>query len=69
MVIGTTHDPATPHAWAESLSRSAGDARLLTHDGYGQHGLHLRLLVHHGRRGRLLPPGPAADEGTVCEQS
>ena len=35
LVIGTTHDPATPYPWAHSLQQQMGDARLLTHEGYG----------------------------------
>ena len=69
MVIGTTHDPATPHAWAESLTDQLGDARLLTHDGYG-HTAYTSgsscitdAVDDYFLRGRL------PDEGTVCEQS
>lgn len=35
LVIGTTHDPATPYAWSESLVEKLGNARLLTNDGWG----------------------------------
>lgn len=35
LVIGTTNDPATPFAWAESLAERLGDATLLSYDGEG----------------------------------
>ena len=35
LVVGTTHDPATPYAWSEALVAELGNARLLTHDGWG----------------------------------
>lgn len=35
LVVGTTHDPATPYAWSESLADKLGNARLLTNDGWG----------------------------------
>lgn len=35
VVIGTTHDPATPYAWAESLSKQLDNSVLLTWDGFG----------------------------------
>lgn len=33
-MVGTLHDPATPYAWAESLTEQLGQARLLTYDGW-----------------------------------
>jgi hypothetical protein len=33
LVIGTTHDPATPYQWAERLAADLGNARLLTYRG------------------------------------
>ncbi|WP_062518387.1 alpha/beta hydrolase [Demequina gelatinilytica] len=35
LVIGTTHDPATPYAWAESLSEQLASSTLLTYEGEG----------------------------------
>jgi len=35
LLVGTTHDPATPYAWAQSLERQLHDATLLTLDGDG----------------------------------
>ena len=34
LVVGTTRDPATPYAWAESLTAQLGHATLLTYDGF-----------------------------------
>ena len=35
LVIGTTHDPATPYTNARRVAHLLGNAILLTHDGYG----------------------------------
>ncbi|WP_298583497.1 alpha/beta hydrolase [uncultured Kocuria sp.] len=35
LVVGTTHDPATPYHWSEALVEQLDDARLLTYDSYG----------------------------------
>jgi pimeloyl-ACP methyl ester carboxylesterase len=35
VVVGTTGDPATPYAWAQSLARQLGSGHLLTFDGAG----------------------------------
>ncbi|MDR2722437.1 MAG: alpha/beta hydrolase [Cellulomonadaceae bacterium] len=35
VVIGTTHDPATPYRWAQALTNTLADAILLTFDGEG----------------------------------
>ncbi len=35
LVVGTTRDPATPYAWAQSLSRQLQSATLLTYEGDG----------------------------------
>jgi pimeloyl-ACP methyl ester carboxylesterase len=35
LVVGTTGDPATPYAWAQSLASQLGSGRLLTWDGSG----------------------------------
>jgi pimeloyl-ACP methyl ester carboxylesterase len=34
LVVGTTHDPATPYAWAEQVAGELGDAGLLTWDAH-----------------------------------
>jgi hypothetical protein len=33
LVVGTTHDPATPYAWAVHVSKELAHGVLLTHDG------------------------------------
>ena len=35
LVVGTTHDPATPYVWAQRLARELGSGVLLTRDGDG----------------------------------
>lgn len=35
LVIGTTNDPATPYAWAESLASTLSSGELLTYEGEG----------------------------------
>ncbi|MDR4533873.1 alpha/beta hydrolase [Glutamicibacter sp. PS] len=35
LVVGTTGDPATPYAWAQSLAKQLDNARLLTFEGEG----------------------------------
>jgi pimeloyl-ACP methyl ester carboxylesterase len=35
LVIGTTNDPATPYAWAESLAQTLDSGTLLTYEGEG----------------------------------
>jgi hypothetical protein len=35
VVIGTTNDPATPYAWAESLAGTLDSGHLLTYEGEG----------------------------------
>ncbi|WP_407675142.1 alpha/beta hydrolase [Phaeacidiphilus oryzae] len=35
IVVGTTRDPATPYAWAQSLAGQLSSGRLLTYDGDG----------------------------------
>ena len=35
LLVGATHDPATPYAWSVSLQRQIAGSVLLTRDGYG----------------------------------
>lgn len=35
LVIGGTHDPATPYVWSQALTAQLGNARLLTYDSDG----------------------------------
>ncbi len=49
VVVGTTHDPATPYSWAESLARQLERGWLLTRDGTG----HVAYLANACVRARL----------------
>ncbi|PPQ35743.1 hypothetical protein CCS01_06695 [Rhodopila globiformis] len=68
LVIGNTHDPATPYSGAVSLSQQLAKARLLTVDGYG----HTVLLNPSQCAGQYesdyLVNGTLPPEGTVCQQ-
>ncbi|MGI9085938.1 MAG: alpha/beta hydrolase [Aeromicrobium sp.] len=62
VVVGTTHDPATPYKWSESLVRQLGSARLLTREGDGHTAYHtgnrcIDELVDDHLLGRSLPRG------------
>ena len=35
VVVGTTNDPATPYAWAQSLAQQLESGHLLTYEGAG----------------------------------
>jgi hypothetical protein len=35
LVVGTTHDPATPYAWARALANQLASGVLLTREGDG----------------------------------
>lgn len=66
LVVGTTNDPATPYAWAESLTDKLGNATLLTYEGEGH--------TAYGRSNQCiidavdgwLVRGEMPDSGTVC---
>ena len=69
LVVGTTHDPATPYPWAQSLVKQLGEARLLTHEGYG-HTAYTSgsTCVTRAVDGYLLN-GALPNEGAVCDAS
>lgn len=66
VVIGTTKDPATPFAWAQSLARQLESGVLLTYDGEG-HTAYLggSTCIRSAVDGYLLSGQPPAD-GKVC---
>ncbi|MEJ5867519.1 alpha/beta hydrolase [Pseudokineococcus sp. 5B2Z-1] len=66
LVVGTTGDPATPYAWAESLADQLDAGRLLTYDGEG-HTAYLRSseCVDGAVDGYLLD-GVLPGEGATC---
>ncbi|GAB3347803.1 alpha/beta hydrolase [Modestobacter lapidis] len=68
LVIGTTHDPATPYAGAPALVAEQGNARLLTMDGdghtaYGGNSACIDTATEAYLVDLVLPA-----EGTVCAQ-
>ncbi|GII67101.1 peptidase [Sphaerisporangium krabiense] len=66
LVVGTTHDPATPAGWARSLSSHISGSGLLTYDGTG-HTAYLRSACATGHVDRYLLTGRLPARGTVCE--
>lgn len=67
LVVGTTHDPATPYAWAKSLTGQLGDARLLTHEGYGHTAYTSGSTCVARAVDDYLQKGTLPDDGTVCD--
>ncbi|GAB3557829.1 alpha/beta hydrolase [Spelaeicoccus albus] len=66
LVVGTTGDPATPYAWAKSLTRKLPGARLLTwkgegHTAYGRAGPCINKKVDAYFVTGTMPP-----RGTTC---
>ena len=66
LVIGTTNDPATPYAWAQSLSDLLSSAVLLTYEGeghtaYGRSNQCVKSAVD-----TYLLTGEAPVDGTTC---
>ncbi|SHY02611.1 tripeptidyl-peptidase B [Mycobacteroides abscessus subsp. abscessus] len=67
VVIGTTGDPATPYAWAESLNKQLDNSVLLTWEGFGH--------TAYGRSGgcieemvdAYLLEDKVPDDGAKCE--
>lgn len=65
VVVGTTHDPITPYAWAEALAHQLDSGVLLTRDGYGHTAYGASACIREDVDRYLLtlqPPRP----GTVC---
>ena len=68
LVVGTTHDPATPYSGAEALAEQLGNAALLTMDGdghtaYGGNSACIDRATEAYLLDLTLPP-----VGTVCAQ-
>jgi pimeloyl-ACP methyl ester carboxylesterase len=65
LLVGATHDPATPYAWSQSLARQLKGAVLLTREGYGHTSYEfsacVRAAVDAYLEGLTLPAA-----GTVC---
>ncbi|WP_431950563.1 alpha/beta hydrolase [Actinacidiphila sp. bgisy167] len=66
LVVGTTRDPATPHAWARSLARQLDSGRLLTYDGDGHTAYHRGSLCIDEAVDGYLAHGELPATGTVC---
>lgn len=65
VVIGTTGDPATPFAWAESLAGQLESGVLVRHEGEGHTGFAASACVREAIADYLVTVDPPED-GTVC---
>jgi pimeloyl-ACP methyl ester carboxylesterase len=67
VVIGTTNDPATPYAWAQSLSKLLSSGVLLTYQGEGHtaYGASNNTCLN-GAVDRYLLDGTVPQAGTRC---
>jgi len=66
VVVGTTRDPATPYAWAQSLATQLESGRLLTYEGDGHTAYGRRNGCIDGAVNRYLLGGDAPAAGTRC---
>lgn len=66
LVVGTTHDPATPYAWSEALVDKLGNARLLTNDGWGHTAYVSGDSCIKDAVDTYLVSGAVPDEGATC---
>ncbi|MFD9123863.1 alpha/beta hydrolase [Kitasatospora sp. NPDC059571] len=66
VVVGTTRDPATPYAWAQSLAGQLESGRLLTYDGDGHTAYGRRNACVDGAVNTYLLGGDAPAKGTRC---
>lgn len=66
IVIGTTNDPATPYAWAQSLAKELSSGVLLTHvgEGHGVYGLGNQCATN--AVDDFFLDGTAPAQGTRC---
>ncbi|MHB9852744.1 alpha/beta fold hydrolase [Streptomyces krungchingensis] len=68
LVVGTTYDPSTPYPDSQGMARELGDARLLTHDGYGHTELYNPSGCVAEHESRYLIDGVLPPPGTHCRQ-
>ncbi|MFF2044466.1 alpha/beta hydrolase [Kitasatospora sp. NPDC058170] len=68
VVIGTTRDPATPYAWAQSLAGQLESGRLLTYDGDGHTAYGRHNACVDGAVNRYLLAGEAPEQGKRCSR-
>lgn len=66
LVVGTTGDPATPYAWAESLADQLSSGVLLTYDGTGHTAYRTGNSCIDQAVDLYLLSGTTPDEGTTC---
>lgn len=66
LVIGTTNDPATPYAWAESLAQTLDSGTLLTYEGEGHTAYGRSNACILDTVDAYLIDGTVPDEGTRC---
>ncbi|MEV0144853.1 MULTISPECIES: alpha/beta hydrolase [unclassified Nonomuraea] len=71
LVVGNTHDPATPLSWARSLSSRIHGSGLLVNDENGGdgHSSYLRAACATARIDDYLTSGELPPAGTVCRQA
>ena len=66
LVIGMTHDPNTPYAWAKRLTADLGNARLLTLRGDGHDILSSLNPCILGQSLLYLEEGTLPEVGATC---
>lgn len=66
LVVGTTNDPATPYAWAESLATTLSSASLLTYEGEGHTAYGSSNACVTDAVDAYLLSGTLPDDGTRC---
>jgi pimeloyl-ACP methyl ester carboxylesterase len=69
LVVGTTNDPATPYAWAQSLAGQLSGARLLTMNGDGHTAYRRGSSCIDDAVDAFFLQGSLPGSGTVCQQA
>ena len=68
LVVGTTHDPATPYEWAQALASQLNSGVLLTRDGDG-HTAYFSSTCVQNWADNYLTTLATPPRGTVCQSS
>ncbi|MDM7830388.1 alpha/beta hydrolase [Cellulomonas edaphi] len=66
LVVGTTNDPATPYAWAQSLAQTLTSGVLLTYEGEGHTAYRASNTCIAKVVDAYLVDGKVPDDGTRC---
>ncbi|HUW79152.1 MAG TPA: alpha/beta hydrolase [Candidatus Nanopelagicaceae bacterium] len=66
LVVGTTHDPATPYQWAQGLANQLQSGVLLTRDGEGHTGYMMGNNCIDQAVDRYFLTGKTPAKGTIC---